>query len=161
MKANLAILNIQLKHVFMFAILLLNYHNRLIAQPVIYQHNQFFAQDLERQAAALENSYNASIKPFVNGVNYDKNAIDTVYYKRYSVKQYSNVWSRKLKQESLLLVDSNNFKLSLDPLFYFETGKDNKFKDSLYYTNTRGVLIRGSIGNDFAITSVPLIGVAV
>ena len=153
MKANLAILNIQLKHVFMFAILLLNYHTQLIAQPIIYQHNQFFAQDLERQAAAIENSYNASIKPFVNGVNYDKNALDTVFYKRHCVKQYSNVWSRKLKQESLLLVDSNNFKLSLDPLFYFETGQDNKFKDSLYYTNTRGVLIRGSIGNDFAFES--------
>jgi hypothetical protein len=125
----------------------------LIAQPIIYQHNQFFAQDLERQAAALDNSYNASIKPFVNGVNYDKKTLDSVYYERHAVKQYSNVWSRKLKQESLLLVDSNNFKLSLDPLFYFEAGQDSKYSDSLYYTNTRGVLIRGSIGNDFAFES--------
>lgn len=125
----------------------------LMAQPVIYQHNQFFAQDIERQAAALENGSNASIKPFVNGVNYDKKAIDSVYYERHGVKQYSNVWSRKLKQESLLLVDSNNFKLSLDPLFYFEAGQDSKYSDSLYYTNTRGVLIRGSIGNDFAFES--------
>jgi hypothetical protein len=125
----------------------------LNAQPVIYQHNQFFAQDLERQAASLDNSYNASIKPFVNGVNYNKKALDSVYYERHSVKQYNNVWSRKLKQESLLLVDSSNFKLSLDPLFYFEAGQDSKYSDSLYYTNTRGVLIRGSIGNDFAFES--------
>ena len=125
----------------------------LNAQPVIYQHNQFFAQDVERQAASLDNSYNASIKPFVNGVNYNKKALDSVYYKRHSVKQYNNVWSRKLKQESLLLVDSSNFKLSLDPLFYFEAGQDSKYSDSLYYTNTRGVLIRGSIGNDFAFES--------
>jgi len=125
----------------------------LIAQPIIYQHNQFFAQDVERQAAAIENSYNASIKPFVNGINYDKSALDSVYYKRHTVKQYSNIWSRKLKQESLLLVDSNNFKLSLDPLFYFEGGQDSKYSDSLYYTNTRGVLIRGSIGSDFAFES--------
>jgi hypothetical protein len=57
----------------------------LNAQPAIYQHNQFFAQDLERQAASLDNSYNASIKPFVNGVNYNKKALDSVYYERHSV----------------------------------------------------------------------------
>jgi hypothetical protein len=125
----------------------------LIAQPVIYQHNQFFAQDVEKQAAALENSYNASIKPFVNGVNYNKTELDSNYYQRHSLKQRSNIWARKLKQESLLLVDSSNFKLSLDPLFYFEAGQDSKYSDSLYYTNTRGVLIRGSIGNDFAFES--------
>jgi len=123
------------------------------AQPVIYQHNQFFAQDVERQAAALENTYNASIKPFVNGVNYHKKEIDSLYYERHALKQYSNVWGRKLKQESLLMVDSANFKLSLDPLFYFEAGQDSKYSDSLYYTNTRGVLIRGSIGSDFAFES--------
>jgi hypothetical protein len=123
------------------------------AQPVIHQHNQFFAQDLERQAAAIENTYNASIKPFVNGVNYNKNEIDSLYYERHALKQYNNIWLRKLKQESLLMVDSSNFKLFLDPLFYFEGGQDSKYSDSLYYTNTRGVLIRGSIGNDFAFES--------
>ena len=123
------------------------------AQPTIYQHNQFFAQDVERQAASLENSYNASIKPFVNGVNYQQQLLDSAYYERHAVKQYSKLWSRKLKQESLLRVDSCNFKLSLDPLFYFEAGQDSKYSDSLYYTNTRGVLIRGSIGSDFAFES--------
>lgn len=125
----------------------------LKAQPVIYQHNQFFAQDVEKQAAALENTYNAGVKPFVNGVNYNKNEIDSQYTMRHHVKQYNNIWMRKLKQESLLLVDSNNFKLALDPLFYFEGGQDSKFSDSLYYTNTRGVLVRGSIGKDFAFES--------
>jgi hypothetical protein len=125
----------------------------LIAQPIIYQHNQFFAQDLERQAASLNNSYNASIKPFVNEVNYNKAELDSIYTQRHSVKSYTKVLSRKLKQESLLLVDSQRFKLSLDPLFYFEGGQDNKYSDSLYYTNTRGVLLRGSIGKDFAFES--------
>lgn len=140
---------------FLFAVLIWLFLpvSLLVAQPIIYQHNQFFAQDVERQAASLENSYNASIKPFVNGINYNQKALDSAYYVRHAVKQYSNVWSRKLKQESLLLVDSANFKLSLDPLFYFEAGQDSKFSDSLYYTNTRGVLIRGSIGSDFAFES--------
>jgi hypothetical protein len=125
----------------------------LWAQPVIYQHHQFFAQDIERQAANIEHNYNATIKPFVNGVNYQKNELDSIYYERHQVKKYSNIWMRKLKQESLLHVDSPNFKLSLDPLFYFETGQDSKYSDSAYFTNTRGVLIRGSIGNDFAFES--------
>ena len=141
------------KLIFAAAIWLFLPVSLLFAQPVIYQHNQFFAQDVERQAASLENSFNSSIKPFVNGVNYDKKTLDSAYYERHSVKKYTNIWSRKLKQESLLLVDSSNFKLSLDPLFYFEAGQDSKYSDSLYYTNTRGVLIRGSIGNDFAFES--------
>ncbi|HRG58915.1 MAG TPA: hypothetical protein PK323_08135 [Bacteroidia bacterium] len=125
----------------------------LYAQPVIHQHNQFFAQDIEKQAAAIENSYNASIKPFVNDVNFNKKEIDSVYFERYNLKRYNKLGARKLKQESLLLVDSSNFKLSVDPLFYFETGQDSKYSDSTYYTNTRGVLVKGSIGNDFAFES--------
>jgi uncharacterized protein YjiK len=75
----------------------------LMAQPVIYQQNQFFAQDIERQAAAVENSYNASIKPFVNGVNYDKKAIDSVYYERHAVKQYNNSLEPKIKARKFII----------------------------------------------------------
>jgi hypothetical protein len=141
------------KYVLIFVGVLFIFPALLFAQPFILQHNQFFAQDAERQAAALDNSYNASIKPFVNGVNFNKSELDSNYYERHGLKQRSNIWARKLKQESLLLVDSANFKLALDPLFYFEAGQDSKHSDSLYYTNTRGVLIRGSIGNDFAFES--------
>lgn len=141
------------KSLFVIVVLFLLQAKLLLAQPIIFQHNQFFAQDVERQAAALESSYNASIKPFVNGVNYNKKELDSLYFERHAVKNYTKVWSRKLKQESLLLVDSPNFKLALDPLFYFEAGQDSKYSDSLYYTNTRGVLIRGSIGSDFAFES--------
>jgi hypothetical protein len=123
------------------------------AQPIIYQSNQFFAQDAERQAAAIQNQFQAAVKPFVNGVNYNKQQLDSSNNARYAYKTYKRAWLRKIKQESLLLVDSPDFKLSLDPLFYFEGGQDSKFSDSTYYTNTRGVLIRGSIGQKFAFES--------
>lgn len=60
---------------------------------------------------------------------------------------------RKIKYESLFIVrdTASKFYLTIDPLFNFELGKD--FADSTgekLYKNTRGFLIRGSIGSDFA-----------
>ena len=123
------------------------------AQPFIMQHNKFFAQDADRQAAHLDNTYNATVKPFVNGLNYNKEKLDSLYNHQYHTKSFQQIFWRKLKHESLLLVDSPNFKIMLDPLFYFELGKDLKKTNETYYTNTRGVLIRGSIGQTFAFES--------
>jgi hypothetical protein len=151
MKALRAIFNFSnTRHVLKLLLLSFSFAS---AQPVIYQHNQFFAQDVERQAASLQHQYNASIKPFINGINYNQQELDSASRQRYQNKLYKNIWLRKIKQESLLLVDSPDFKLSLDPLFYFEAGRDQKYNDSSYYTNTRGVLIRGSIGSKFAFES--------
>jgi hypothetical protein len=151
MKALKAIFNFTLAR-YVLKLLLLS-SSLTYAQPIIYQHNQFFAQDVERQAAAIQNQYQAAVKPFVNGVNYNKQQLDSSNNARYAYKTYKRAWLRKIKHESLLLVDSPDFKLSLDPLFYFEGGQDRKFSDSTYYTNTRGVLIRGSVGQKFAFES--------
>ena len=63
---------------------------------------------------------------------------------------------RKLKKESLFIVNdsADKFHLTLDPLFNFQFGKDlaDKTGEKLY-TNTRGFLVRGSIGSKFAFES--------
>lgn len=63
---------------------------------------------------------------------------------------------RKLKLESLFVVkdSSDKFHLTIDPLFNFEFGKD--FADTSgekLYKNTRGFIVRGSIGEKFAFES--------
>jgi hypothetical protein len=60
---------------------------------------------------------------------------------------------RKLKKESLLIVrdSANRFSLSIDPLMDLSYGRDNAGSYAHPLTvNTRGFLIRGSIGTKFA-----------
>jgi hypothetical protein len=63
---------------------------------------------------------------------------------------------RKLKQESLFIVNdpADKFQLSIDPLFNLEFGMDlaDSSAEKLY-KNTRGFLVRGSIGEKFAFES--------
>jgi hypothetical protein len=67
-------------------------------------------------------------------------------------------WSlvRKLKQESLLNVrdTADKFYLRIDPLFNFEYGKDlADTSGETLYKNTRGFIVRGSVGSKFAFES--------
>ncbi|MBA3705931.1 MAG: hypothetical protein H0W84_08550 [Bacteroidetes bacterium] len=63
---------------------------------------------------------------------------------------------RKIKKESLCIVNdtANKFYLTLDPLLNFEAGKDlADTSGEKLYKNTRGFLLRGSIGDKFAFES--------
>ncbi len=63
---------------------------------------------------------------------------------------------RKFKKESLLIVNdtTDKFHLTIDPLFNFEFGKDlADTSGEKLYKNTRGFIVRGSIGEKFAFES--------
>lgn len=84
---------------------------------------------------------NSCFKPYI----YQAKTI----YKNDSTRKQTSVWKRKIKQESLFIVNdtSDKFYLTIDPLFNFEFGKD--LADSTgekLYKNTRGFLVRGDIG---------------
>ena len=60
---------------------------------------------------------------------------------------------RKIKKESLFIIHdtADKFHLTIDPVFNFEGGKDlADTSGEKLYKNTRGVLVRGSIGEKFA-----------
>lgn len=68
---------------------------------------------------------------------------------------WTKVW-KKINTESLIIVHdtADKFHLTIDPLFYFEGGKD--MADSLgekLYKNTRGFMVRGDIGRKFSFES--------
>lgn len=68
-----------------------------------------------------------------------------------SLRKATSVWKRKLKQESLFIVNdtADKFYLTLDPLFNFEMGKDlADTSGEKLYKNTRGFLVRGDIGKN-------------
>jgi hypothetical protein len=68
-------------------------------------------------------------------------------------KKSGSLLYRKIKKENLLIVNdtADKFRLAIDPLFNFEGGMDlaDTSREKLF-KNTRGALIRGSIGNRFA-----------
>lgn len=75
----------------------------------------------------------------------------------YQIKDKSKPFLyRKFKTESLFIVNdtTDKFHLRIDPLFNFEGGVDlaDKTHERLY-KNTRGFLVRGSIGEKFAFES--------
>ena len=68
---------------------------------------------------------------------------------------WNKVW-RKINTENLIIIrdSSDKFHLTIDPLFNFEFGKDlADTSGEKLYKNTRGFLVRGSIGNKFAFES--------
>lgn len=63
---------------------------------------------------------------------------------------------RKLNYENLIIArdSAEKFRLTIDPLFNFEYGKDLEDDSTDYfYKNTRGVLVRGDIGSKFSFES--------
>lgn len=72
-------------------------------------------------------------------------------------KNKSRSWLlRKIKKENIIIVKdtSEKFNLTIDPLFNFEFGMDmaDTSREKLY-KNTRGFIVRGSIGEKFAFES--------
>jgi hypothetical protein len=90
-------------------------------------------------------------KPYINP---KQNHVD----KNNPQRKATGVWKRKLKQESLFIVNdtTDKFYLTIDPLFNFQGGLDiadtSKNHEKLY-TNTRGFLLRGDIGKKISFES--------
>ena len=60
---------------------------------------------------------------------------------------------RKFREESFVVVNdtADKFRLNIDPLFNFQLGMDRAdTTGEKLYTNTRGFMVRGGIGNKFA-----------
>ncbi|MCB0402805.1 MAG: hypothetical protein KDD41_12025 [Flavobacteriales bacterium] len=58
---------------------------------------------------------------------------------------------RKLLYENFLIVDTNDFYLTVDPLLNGELGKDSEDKSGrTLYKNTRGIMIRANVGEKFS-----------
>jgi hypothetical protein len=107
--------------------------------------------------------YTDSITDFTQFKPYIEKGVRSYSYyqfsnnKNFNRKHYwppkTNWLVRKLKRESFIVIEdtSDNFSLTIDPLFNFQIGRD--FNDSLnekIYTNTRGVLAQGDIGAKFS-----------
>lgn len=102
----------------------------------------------------LENfSAQDSLAYFSDEIQLYKNleSVDSILYPR---KQIKNYLVRKVRRESFARVTQKDFFLRLDPIFNFALGTD--LRDTLnekLMVNSRGVLVRGNIGSQFAFES--------
>jgi len=114
--------------------------------PLNNDWNWVFQKNLQK----VSNPAFTSIRPY-NSVQLSQ----TYNYDSLIFTKYSEGWlKRKFTKESFIVVDTQNFKLAIDPLLNLEIGKD--MEDSTgekFYKNTRGLLVRGNIGNNFSFES--------
>lgn len=103
--------------------------------------------NLERDAAKKDARIHSGLKPLIES---RANLTNVMGYSVDSAKYYYWV-TEKLFKEHLIIVDEDDFHLTLDPLFHQEYGRDfgdpTDYADTNRFTfNTRGFWIRGDIG---------------
>jgi hypothetical protein len=114
-----------------------------------FQLNREWGLNFEKEKNKIQNDTTpqnahdySSFKPYI----YQREHIDKSNPKR----KATNIWKRKIKQESLFIVNdtADKFYVTIDPILNFEYGVDlMDKKHERLYKNTRGFLIRGDIGN--------------
>lgn len=112
---------------------------------------------LDRHLNNKENFSHTTFKPWLeSAINPDSLEIsDSLRGKNHEYKRWIG---RKLKTESLIVVDSGEFFLTIDPLFNFQYSYD--FADTSlradtvrFINNTRGVIIRANFGSNVSVTT--------
>jgi hypothetical protein len=112
---------------------------------------------IERQLNDQNNFSHTGFKPYLES-KINPGSLEMADSTHLRKKEYTHFLARKLKSESLIIIDSGEFHLTIDPLFNFSYGTD--FTDTslradttVFYTNTRGVLVRADFGKKISVTS--------
>ena len=70
------------------------------------------------------------------------------------LKREASSWlTRKLWNEHLVQVQSDNYWFTIDPIFDLQVGKDTEADFSSTYNNTRGVYVQGGFGKKFSFSA--------
>lgn len=99
---------------------------------------------LEAELNSPELDIHTGMKPYMMSDIPDSLHPERLHYRR-PLDEDAGWAKRKLFAEHLLLVDSPDYFLALDPLFCFSAGKSDQL-EGIRYTNTRGALVQGRIG---------------
>jgi hypothetical protein len=96
---------------------------------------------------ALGTNSHTAAKPFV----YDEVApyYDFKAEKEALVKGSDGWWSRKLWNEHMVEVQSEDYWFVIDPIFDLQVGKDTEAEFNSTYNNTRGLIVQGGLGKKF------------
>jgi len=125
-----------------------------LAQQIPGSLNRMHNLLLEKKLNSTDTATFSSFKPYLLDLSSER-----ALQNSYADKNKPSVLCRKLKYEHLVVIDTSGFYLTIDPVFNLELGFDLKDSSALgdttqLYVNTRGILIRGSIGEKVSFKSV-------
>ena len=94
-------------------------------------------------------SFHTSMKPFRVAELKQIIPLDSIQSPIVNENKFNQTWvGRKLHKEHLIYIEDDDLKLSIDPVFNFQLGRDVPAKDNVY-TNSRGVLLQGDYKGRF------------
>lgn len=138
------------KSLFLFLFLVFIYSYSLPAQQIIPLNHEYSGQ-VDKELAQIKNESHTSFKPFTKKYVSRFTDTDSIFSQNRINKPKSRLL-RKFRYENLIVVDSNDFYLTIDPLFNFEISKQKDNRNTLF-NNTRGIRVQGFIGKKFAFES--------
>ena len=135
----------------------------LLAEEAVPQQNNVpisrsFLLNVDKHLAHQNNPIHTAVKPYIESfIKYDSIVLHE--NKIQNRRQYKSSFSRKIKYESLVRVDTGDFKLEINPLFdfsYYDDMADMSLRADTthFYNNTRGLQARGSITNKISFESI-------
>lgn len=131
---------------FLFLIVLAN---SVFGQDILFPLNRDVNTRIEPFLNSTDASFHSSVKPFLTTDLKREMNLDSVFMPVHPNSKFYKTWiGRKLSSEHLLYVDTDDIKLSVDPIFNFQIGKERNNLNSLF-VNTKGVLVQGSVHDKF------------
>ncbi|MCK4662424.1 MAG: hypothetical protein KAT68_06145 [Bacteroidales bacterium] len=138
--------------IFLFLIL---FCKSLFSQQIL-PLNRNLNQTIEKSINDLGANFHSSFKPYISSV--DSSGFDSVLMLNRNADYKNYSWfKRKLRYENFIIVDTTDFYLTIDPLFNFSYELENSEKSkniSKIYNNTRGIIIKGILGNNLYFESL-------
>ena len=93
--------------------------------------------------------FHSAMKPFTMAEVRHSIPVDSILAPDVKASHFNSTWvGRKLRREHFLYFDKDDLKLSVDPVFNFQGGRDLIDKKNVY-VNTKGILIQGSVKDKF------------
>jgi hypothetical protein len=115
--------------------------------------NPYF-NDAEKLLYTPDNYFHTAVKPWLIPEMNKIGNIDSIknqyLLKNNFKKKLCNTIYNKILNENLIILNKEDLRLNIDPVFNFEWGKDFIKNDKSKFVNTRGVQAEGSIGNKFS-----------
>ena len=91
----------------------------------------------------------SSMKPFSVAELRNIIPLDSIQGPIANDTKFNRTWTgRKLRKEHFIEINQDDLKLSIDPVFNFQLGRDNIAKDNVY-VNSRGILVQGDVRESF------------
>lgn len=131
----------------LFILLLSGIGIEIAAQNLVPLH-RYRTRDITKLMLDEPRSYHTAMQPFV--ISDTSRLFKRTYFRK---GEGENWFMRKLRYENLVMVEKEDYRVTIDPVLHFELSK-NRDVEELLYRNTRGFMVNGRIGQKVSFHSI-------